>query len=83
MPDKSWDRDFGNFLSDLPYEMVYTPRHIRGNLFAIRDINDYSVLYTAIIENIDIFITGDKDFLEVDIEIPRIMTPSEFIEKYM
>lgn len=51
------------FLSDLSYEMVYTSRHIRGNLFAIRDINDYPVLYTAIIENIDIFITGDKDFL--------------------
>ena len=54
-----------------------------GNLFDIRDINDYPVLYTAIIENIDIFITGDKDFLEVDIELPEIMTPGEFLEIFI
>lgn len=52
-----------------------------GNLFDIRDINDYPVLYTAIIENIDIFITGDKDFLDVEIEMPEIMTPGEFLER--
>lgn len=54
--------DVDSFLSDLSYELVYTPRHMCGNLFEIRDINDYPVLYTAIVENIDIFITGDKDF---------------------
>ena len=37
-----------SFLSDLSYELVYTPRHMPGNLFDIRDINDYPVLYTAI-----------------------------------
>ena len=37
-----------SFLSDLSYELVYTPRHMPGNLFNIRDINDYPVLYTAI-----------------------------------
>lgn len=70
-----------SFLSDLSYELVYTPRHMPGNLFDIRDINDYPVLYTAIIENIDIFITGDKDFLDVEIEMPEIMMPGEFLEK--
>lgn len=70
------------FLSDLAYELVYTPHNIQGNLFEIRDMNDYPVLYTAIIENIDIFITGDKDFLDVDVEMPEIMTPVEFLEKY-
>lgn len=49
--------------------------------FDIRDINDHPVLYTAIIENIDIFITGDKDFLDVEIEMPEIMTPREFLER--
>ena len=33
------------------------------------------------IENIDIFITGDKDFLDVEIEMPEIMMPGEFLEK--
>lgn len=71
------------FLSDLAYELVYTPHSMPGNLFKIRDKNDYPVLYTAIIENIDIFVTGDKDFLDVDIEIPEIMTPIEFVENFM
>lgn len=71
------------FLSDLAYELVYTPYNMPGNLFEIRDKNDYPVLYTAIIENIDIFITGDKDFLDVDIEMPEIMTPADFVERFM
>lgn len=72
-----------SFLSDLTYELVYTPYNIPGNLFENRDINDYPILYTAIIENIDIFITGDKDFLDVNIESPKIMTLIEFMEKYI
>ncbi len=54
-----------------------------GGLFEIRDVNDYPVLYTAIIENVDIFITGDKDFLGIGVEIPEIMTPADFMEKYV
>lgn len=72
-----------SFLSDLSYEMVYTPHHMNGNLFEIRDMKDYPVLYTAIIENIDIFLTGDKDFLDINIERPEIMTPAEFIDKFI
>ena len=71
------------FLSNLAYELVYTPHHMPGGVFEIRDVKDYPVLYTAIIENVDIFITGDKDFLDVNIEIPEIMTPADFMEKYV
>ncbi len=78
-PQKRYAVD--SFLSNLSYELVYTPRHMPENLFDIRDINDYPVLYTAIIENVDIFITGDKDFLDVEIEMPEIMTPVEFLER--
>ena len=39
------------------------------------------MLYTAIIENIDIFITDDKDFLDVEIEMPEIMMPGGFLER--
>ncbi len=72
-----------SFLSNLSYELVYTPCHMQGNLFEIRDKNDYPVLYTAIIENIDIFITGDKDFLDINVEMPEIMTPADFIERFI
>ncbi|MCD7834709.1 MAG: hypothetical protein LUH00_12100 [Lachnospiraceae bacterium] len=47
------------------------------------DVKDYPVLYTAIMENVDILITGDKDFLGIDIEKPEIMTPKNFTEKYL
>lgn len=36
----------------------------------------------SLIENIDVFITGDKDFAEVDPEMPVILTPAAFMEKY-
>ncbi len=48
----------------------------------MRDIKDSPILVTAIIENVDIFITGDKDFHVLDIEQPEIMTMMDFLEKY-
>jgi predicted nucleic acid-binding protein len=46
----------------------------------MRDVKDYPILATAIIEDIDIFITGDKDFIVLDVEIPEIMTMAEFLK---
>lgn len=40
------------------------------------------VLYTAIIADVDILITGDKDFMGIDIERPEIMIPKDFLLKY-
>ena len=70
-------------LSSMSYELVYTPKEMETGLFEIRDEKDYPVLYTAIKEDVDILITGDKDFSEVDIERPEILTPSEFIAQYV
>lgn len=71
------------FLTGLGYELAYTPHKMEGGLFRIRDIKDYPVLYTAITENVDILITGDKDFADIDLEKPEILTPSEFINTYL
>lgn len=71
------------FLSKLSFELVYSPKEIEGErLFDIRDENDYIILHTAIIEDVDVLITGDKDFAAVDIDRPEILTPSEFLLKY-
>lgn len=67
----------------MSFEYVYTPNEIERGIFAIRDIKDYPVLYTAMIEDIDILITGDKDFSDIDIEKPEILSPTEFMEKYL
>jgi predicted nucleic acid-binding protein len=34
------------------------------------------------IADVDIMITGDKDFKNIEIERPEIVTPKEFLEKY-
>lgn len=69
-------------LAKISYEFVYTPSKLKGGLFQIRDDNDYPVLYTAIIEDIDILITGDKDFSAIDLEKPLILTPRAFLEQF-
>lgn len=71
-----------DFLKEFPFELVYSPSNISEKLFNIRDENDYIILHTAIVENVDVFITGDKDFYDVDVDNPEIMSTTEFLEKY-
>jgi putative PIN family toxin of toxin-antitoxin system len=70
------------FLKTFPYEIVDTPKEMEQGLFQIRDEKDYPVLYTAIIGDVDIFISGDKDFIDIDIQKPQILTPAQFLAKY-
>ncbi len=48
----------------------------------VRDAKDLPILATAIMEGIDVFLTGDKDFLVMDVETPEILTMKEFLEQY-
>jgi len=75
-------KDVDLFLSRLPYELVYSPREQSHGFFNIRDEDDYPILYAAIIEDVDLFVTGDNDFDDVEIDKPEIITPSEFLERY-
>lgn len=85
------DRKFSNkknslekFLFKLPYELEYIPNIILNeNTLNMRDSNDIPILYSAIISDIDILITGDKDFENLDIEKPKIVTATEYVKKYM
>lgn len=70
-------------LLKMSYSLVYTPDEMDEALFDIRDKKDYPVLYTAIIEDVDIFVTGDKDFADIEIEKPVILTPADFIAQYL
>lgn len=75
--------DIEKFLYKLPYEMEYVPSKIDMKMIPnIRDVKDMPVLYSAIVSDVDILITGDKDFEDVEIERPEIMTVIEFLEKY-
>jgi len=72
------------FLNKLSFEMVLTPRYVDPSIYPrIRDKSDYPILASAIIADVDVFITGDKDFLALDVERPEILTISQFAEQYM
>ena len=72
-----------DFLSKTPFELQYTPKGI-PNIpeIEMRDEKDKPILYSAIIANVDILITGDKDFHNLDIEKPEIISANEFLNKF-
>lgn len=72
------------FLVSLPFECIHTPKSLQmQDLPEIRDTKDAPILATALLENVDIFLTGDQGFLVLDLpeESMRIMTMREFIEQ--
>jgi putative PIN family toxin of toxin-antitoxin system len=78
---------FDIFLTSIPFEYFYSSSILPDSLdFEIRDRDDASVLYSAILSGADILITGDKDFSDIAtdrLERPEIMTPAQFIKLYM
>jgi len=60
-------------------ELVSTPADSLEDDSKIRDINDRPILRAAIKANADILLTGDKDFLESSVTVPKIMTVAQFI----
>ncbi|MDO4557090.1 MAG: putative toxin-antitoxin system toxin component, PIN family [Lachnospiraceae bacterium] len=71
------------FFLELPFELVYTPKVLDLSEFPeMRDVKDSPILATAIMEGVDVFVTGDKDFLVLDVDMPEIMTMAEFLERY-
>ena len=49
------------FLNKLSFEMVLTPRYVDPSIYPrIRDKSDYPILASAIIADVDVFITGAR-----------------------
>ena len=69
------------FFLELPFELVYTPKVLDLNEFPkMRDTKESPILATAIIDVIVVLVTGDKNFLVLDVDIPEIMIMAEFLE---
>ncbi len=66
-------------LSELSYELL--PASYQSGM-RIRDPKDQPILNAAILANVDLLITGDKDFLVLDLEQPRCITAAQFLEDY-
>lgn len=67
-------------LALLTLELIPIPTNENRFELQIRDVNDRPILRAALKARADILLTGDKDFLESGLEIPIIMTPSEFLK---
>jgi|SRR5690554_93068 len=77
-------KDLEHFLSKFSYELVYTPLDIDYNNYPdIRDKDDLPILASAIIYDVDIIVTGDKAFFELTIEKPEILSPGEYLSKFL
>ncbi len=70
-----------NFLSMAltTMELVPVPEQELALEQKIRDVADRPILRAAVKAGADILLTGDKDFLDSNINHPAMMTPSEFI----
>ena len=70
------------FRSDFSYELLLTPAVLPQGLPPIRDEKDLPILASAIMGDVDVLLTGDKDFDAVDVERPAILTPAKFMLLY-
>lgn len=62
-------------------EIVKTPEDAIEAESKLRDVKDRPILRSALEAHADLFLTGDKDFLESSITDPRIMGVAEFLER--
>ena len=63
-------------LTEMSYELIPATYHIEK---VIRDAKDQPILNAAIIADVDIILTGDKDFLCLDLEKPKCMAVNDFL----
>lgn len=71
-----------SFLILFPFEMVYVPPQSEIAMPDMRDRADIPILLSALREDIDVLITGDKDFLSMNIDRPIMCTIRNFIENF-
>ena len=64
-------------LAEMSYELIPAIDHAEK---LIRDAKDQPILNAAIISDVDIILTGDKDFLSLEMEHPKCMTAAQFFE---
>lgn len=64
-------------LAEMSYDLIPAIDHAEK---LIRDAKDQPILNAAIVSDVDIILTGDKDFLCLDMEHPKCMTVAQFFE---
>jgi putative PIN family toxin of toxin-antitoxin system len=80
-PDKMVELEAFLFTALQSIEVVSTPEEETEAELKIRDVKDRPILRAALDAGVDLFLTGDKDFLESSVTDPRIISVSEFLER--
>ena len=65
-------------LDTMAYELIPEVEHTTQH---IRDVKDQPILNAAIVSDVDVILTGDKDFLSLAIDRPACMTVADFLAR--
>ena len=65
------------FIAELPFELIPAVAHEEK---LIRDTKDQPILNAAILSDVDLILTGDKDFLSLNMGRPKCLTASDYLE---
>ena len=65
-------------LDTMAYELIPEVEHATQH---IRDVKDQPILNAAIASDVDVILTGDKDFLSLAIDRPACMTVADFLAR--
>ena len=71
------------FLTSMSYELYVLDYFNPNDYPFIRDRKDLPVLVSAIKSNVDMLITGDKDFVGVKTDTPRILTARQYHDEFI
>ena len=69
--------DIDQFLTELSYELILTPEAPQK---IMSDPKDEPILNAAILAEVDIIISGDKHFLSLDMEYPKVLTAASYLD---
>ncbi len=78
-PEKRLEMESFLFNLSASLTVVKTPAESSELEMKIRDPKDRPILRAALEEHADLFLTGDKDFLESSVTDPRIVSVPEFL----
>ena len=71
-----------SFFNQLDFELIEGRERQDDPRVSIRDPKDYPVIASAMNGHCDVLVTGDRDFEDLTMEKPIIMTPRAFVDTY-
>lgn len=71
-------KEVDSFLKALNYVLIHPSDDVSTD---IRDKTDSPILIAAILNNVDVIITGDRDFLSLTMKRPICVNPADYLDQ--